>query len=612
MRSFSRIFVGVLLLGAVLAPVFASAITADELRAQIASILSQVTVLQQKMAANLAASSTTSVNPVSVTSTTSAPATGNIVCPVFNYTLGRGARGEAVTALQKFLAGKGFLATDSATGFYGDLTESAVRNFQAQQSIVSSGSAETTGWGSVGRLTSAAIVRACSTAVSQPTATNPGACVTVPQPSCSGTLTANLDSRNCVASWKCTTEVTKCTMQALLCPTGQHYEYSASSYDQNGCALPPRCVLPNTSGAPVVTGVDGPASLNVGQQGTWTVHASVPNQPGAQIRYSVVWGDEAPYAVLQAMNAQSSNIPSSSTFTHAYSNAATYSPKFTVSNDAGSAQTSSTVSVGVTEVPLDRCRVYAIMCPAGQHIEKGSPTYDSSGCEIPQMQCVPDTEVPLDRCRVYAIMCPAGQHIEKGSPTYDSSGCEIPQMQCVADKACPAVSYNTDCAIGYHAVGSGTDANGCQLAPQCVADTTSSTFSASPISGVVPLKVTFSNWSTGGMTLANTYPQIDYGDGSAIENAGSCDAPADSCISPGTNTHTYLSAGTYTAKLSRQAVVLSCGSGCTSSSVSEVIGTATITVGANIVSSATDTSQNSNVASVLVALEAALKKFLGQ
>ena len=569
MRSFSRIFVGVLLLGAVLAPVFASAITADELRAQIASILSQVTVLQQKMAANLAASSTTSVNPVSVTSTTSAPATGNIVCPVFNYTLGRGARGEAVTALQKFLAGKGFLATDSATGFYGDLTESAVRNFQAQQSIVSSGSAETTGWGSVGRLTSAAIVRACSTAVSQPTATNPGACVTVPQPSCSGTLTANLDSRNCVASWKCTTEVTKCTMQALLCPTGQHYEYSASSYDQNGCALPPRCVLPNTSGAPVVTGVDGPASLNVGQQGTWTVHASVPNQPGAQIRYSVVWGDEAPYAVLQAMNAQSSNIPSSSTFTHAYSNAATYSPKFTVSNDAGSAQTSSTVSVGVTEVPLDRCRVYAIMCPAGQHIEKGSPTYDSSGCEIPQMQCV-------------------------------------------ADKACPAVSYNTDCAIGYHAVGSGTDANGCQLAPQCVADTTSSTFSASPISGVVPLKVTFSNWSTGGMTLANTYPQIDYGDGSAIENAGSCDAPADSCISPGTNTHTYLSAGTYTAKLSRQAVVLSCGSGCTSSSVSEVIGTATITVGANIVSSATDTSQNSNVASVLVALEAALKKFLGQ
>ena len=396
MRSFSRIFVGVLLLGAVLAPVFASAITADELRAQIASILSQVTVLQQKMAANLAASSTTSVNPVSVTSTTSAPATGNIVCPVFNYTLGRGARGEAVTALQKFLAGKGFLATDSATGFYGDLTESAVRNFQAQQSIVSSGSAETTGWGSVGRLTSAAIVRACSTAVSQPTATNPGACVTVPQPSCSGTLTANLDSRNCVASWKCTTEVTQCTMQALLCPAGQHlvtsgcsqscvydttliacpvyqraacpagqhyqygattydangcgtqsascvydstpyscrvyqraacpagqhYEYSASSYDQNGCEIPnAKCIADGATGAPVVTGVDGPASLNVGQQGTWTVHASVPNQPGAQIRYSVVWGDEAPYAVLQAMNAQSSNIPSSSTFTHAYSNA---------------------------------------------------------------------------------------------------------------------------------------------------------------------------------------------------------------------------------------------------------------------------------------------------
>ena len=53
------------------------------------------------------------------------------------------------------------------------------------------------------------------------------------------------------------------------------------------------------NGAPVVTGVDGPASLATGQSGTWTVRASVPNTPNAQLRYSVIWGDEG---VLDTLN----------------------------------------------------------------------------------------------------------------------------------------------------------------------------------------------------------------------------------------------------------------------------------------------------------------------
>lgn len=56
-------------------------------------------------------------------------------------------------------------------------------------------------------------------------------------------------------------------------------------------------------------------------------------------------------------------IAASGTFTHAYQNAGTYSPKFTVSNSSGSAQTSATVTVGPTAV----CLPYIRSCPAGTH-----------------------------------------------------------------------------------------------------------------------------------------------------------------------------------------------------------------------------------------------------
>ena len=106
--------------------------------------------------------------------------------------------------------------------------------------------------------------------------------------------------------------------------------------------------------------------------------------------------------------------------------------------------------------------------------------------------------------------------------------------------------------------------------------TTNTTFSASPTAGARPLTVTFSNWSTGGPWLASEYPQIDFGDGSAVESAGKCNDPADRCDSPGINTHTYTSAGTYTAKLTK-------GGNCYREAQPycpppQVIGTVTITV----------------------------------
>ena len=105
-----------------------------------------------------------------------------------------------------------------------------------------------------------------------------------------------------------------------------------------------------TQSAPVINGLDAPTTLSVGQTGNWTVHASVPNQTNASLRYSVTWGDEGNSAAEQIAafaNGGATQVQVSGSFTHIYNRAGIFTPKFTVSNDAGSAQTSATVSVGL-------------------------------------------------------------------------------------------------------------------------------------------------------------------------------------------------------------------------------------------------------------------------
>lgn len=75
---------------------------------------------------------------------------------------------------------------------------------------------------------------------------------------------------------------------------------------------------------------------------------------------------------------------------------------------------------------------------------------------------------------------------------------------------------------------------------------TNTTFSASPTSGAAPLTVSFSTNNSGQGGRQNV---IDFGDGQ-YEIAANCYAPADACVSPGVNTHTYSARGTYTATLS--------------------------------------------------------------
>jgi hypothetical protein len=93
-----------------------------------------------------------SVTSASVTAT---PCTGTSLVDTTPLTknLSYGSQGADVVSLQKFLASKGYMTADNATGFFGMITQSAVQKFQAAQNIISYGTPISTGYGNVGNLT---------------------------------------------------------------------------------------------------------------------------------------------------------------------------------------------------------------------------------------------------------------------------------------------------------------------------------------------------------------------------------------------------------------------------------------------------------------------------
>lgn len=82
-------------------------------------------------------------------------------CPVLARTLVRGSRGADVASLQSYLISQSLLSSDSATGYFGPLTERAVQQWQKSRGIVSSGTPGTTGFGSAGPKTRLALQTTC-------------------------------------------------------------------------------------------------------------------------------------------------------------------------------------------------------------------------------------------------------------------------------------------------------------------------------------------------------------------------------------------------------------------------------------------------------------------
>ncbi|TSC61411.1 MAG: peptidase M15A [Parcubacteria group bacterium Athens0416_74] len=132
-------------------PAVSSAATAAELAAQAEVLLQQIAALQ----AQLAAQTGGTASPSSVVASSN--------CPLIGRVLKLGSSGDDVTRLQRFLAVDPSIYPEAMiTGYYGSLTEAAVKRWQTKYNIVSSGDAESTGFGVTGPRTAAAISLQCS------------------------------------------------------------------------------------------------------------------------------------------------------------------------------------------------------------------------------------------------------------------------------------------------------------------------------------------------------------------------------------------------------------------------------------------------------------------
>jgi len=92
-----------------------------------------------------------------------------------------------------------------------------------------------------------------------------------------------------------------------------------------------------------IIGISAPASLIIGEEGTWTV--DVESQTEGNLHYSVIWGDEGSESASARL---ATAVQSSATFTHSYDTAGTYTPKFTVTDDDGRSVTKAAASVTVS------------------------------------------------------------------------------------------------------------------------------------------------------------------------------------------------------------------------------------------------------------------------
>src|SRR3989344_5726511 len=274
----------------VIVPLVSSAQTVDELQAKINALLQQIKAVQEKI------SGTSSVVPAASAASSASSASA---CPVLKRMLGVGSRGGDVTQLQIFLKTQGYFS-EEATGYFGVLTEAAVKRLQAASSVVSSGDAQSTGYGAVGHKTRARIAALCSAA---------SAAATSAQPQCPMITSPTAPAAACGGTWE--------KLMSL------------------GCHIGWRCILA-FSGAnkpPIVSSIDGPTTLAPSTFGSWKIQAIDPEQ-GA-LSYSITWGDEGIEDILRSIAGVGTTYSSASSLTHSYAKAGSYTMSVNVRDGAG-------------------------------------------------------------------------------------------------------------------------------------------------------------------------------------------------------------------------------------------------------------------------------------
>lgn len=124
--------------------------TVDALRAQIQDLLNRISALQSQVGGSPAP-----VVGVPV-------AAGTVQCPLISRSLKLGSQGDDVMRLQRFLALDPAIYPEAlATGYYGALTEAAVKRFQCKNKLVCEGTAADTGYGVTGPRTAALLALQC-------------------------------------------------------------------------------------------------------------------------------------------------------------------------------------------------------------------------------------------------------------------------------------------------------------------------------------------------------------------------------------------------------------------------------------------------------------------
>lgn len=270
-------------------PLSLAAQTVEELQARIAALMAQIEAAQASVQTTVPAS-----------------------CPTLVRTIGLGARGGDVTALQEFLRARGLLQSE-ATGYFGALTEAAVRTFQSVEGVVSSGDAASTGFGVVGTRTRAAIATRCGALTQAGAAQDTTMCPLAPA----------APTIACAGSWQ--------KLVSGACHTGW------------------RCLLSNSGNKPpAIDAIQGPSALTVGQGGTWQIVAQDPE--GGALTYSATWGDEKIEDILRSLAGFSQSFTASSVLSHAYARSGTFTMHIDVRDIEGNVSSAThavTVSSGV-------------------------------------------------------------------------------------------------------------------------------------------------------------------------------------------------------------------------------------------------------------------------
>lgn len=147
-----------------------------------------------------------------------------------------------------------------------------------------------------------------------------------------------------------------CTMRACIDDNGNQTPNQSIPQGKGFCTA----YFDNSGNKPpTISGFSGPTTLSVNSTGTWTINASDPE--GGQLIYEIRWGDEAPYPMWPiGASSIARDFVQSTTFTHAYSSAGTYTVSIVVRDSAGQeAKTSTTVKVGSD---VDCTLEYAPVC----------------------------------------------------------------------------------------------------------------------------------------------------------------------------------------------------------------------------------------------------------